>query len=1174
MRCGFLPVVRTNRSAHNAPSTTSREWRRVNLELNIRPEWQFGAGTDPSVTRMGAYQQSVALAIQRHLFAPVGADDSAGEAAGNGAAVAEVVSAHPAPSSDSATVTDSAPQSPQRPTLADKASAFAEALAAAQWPQPQERALLEPFGHKDDPHRGTALFCLTLHALCWSLAAARLEDGFDDTAPADLDAEGAEDGGDAAVPANLAPVLAVERSVARMAVARALLAAQPRKRRTPAAAAVSQEMGSARQDTSPTAAAAAPGPLALPAADDHDDGPTANHARLVAEVLLSLLLDAMPDVFAQTQPQTVQEDGQPRTRSFIVIESPDLADRVTRMLAALPLRFTVQPLAQPVAYAAGGAVDASQQPTDGPSDAGGSVEVPLVGYRRMNGFLRRFQSQVLRRAPLAPFVQAVDRQQAVAWRINKPLWQWALRLREMARPRDQWLPDLEQRVEAAGLDDAAVQDWQRWLAREMYRPAEQRRRRKAQEAPADFLDNALARNALWDLMSGGEDGQQPRPFFLPWKADYRGRIYAETPWLTPQGGDLQRALFEFAHGQVLDEAGVRALRRHGANLAKRSVVLKDLGIGGRQVLTLEERERWVLQHEEDIVRSAQDPLGHPFWRIAAGKPMQFLAFCLAYAQWKQQPDTPIHLPVQIDGTCNGLQHIAALAGDEALARAVNVLPRDDGAPGDIYSELADAARSAVAGAVGEAVAAELEAAASVADETADAGVEQNATEGAAAAAGDNAMAAKALRFAQDLLAAREDLRALLDRSAAKAVVMTVPYGASPQSQAEAMVALLAGPKGGLRATGGEPSPVEKLLAAQPLSAEQVRRLAALTAAVRQDTGAKRFVRDCTHGRFAALRDLADRGDAVALQQLEQLRVLATYLGLALVRAVRSALDERFPGVHAFSRWLAQVARRCEGAPLMWWTPLGLPVCQDSFRERRNTLNVRMPGRRPISIGTTELLEQVSETGQSRQLLPNLVHSLDATHLAMTINMAAAQGIGDFGSIHDCLLCRPNEAEHLAVVLRRAFAKLYEPDPTGRPRVLTEWEAWMALLAQLTSARGLHAVSGSLTSPGGMGEKLLLQRADRKVAPDTPATIAEDIQAAQAALGLIDAVRQLPADTTAQRMALLLIDYLKGVPMKPTARETAEPGQRAYQPLKNPLKPPPVSQGLPLGREVPTAYFFC
>ena len=40
------------------------------------------------------------------------------------------------------------------------------------------------------------------------------------------------------------------------------------------------------------------------------------------------------------------------------------------------------------------------------------------------------------------------------------------------------------------------------------------------------------------------------------------------------------------------------------------------------------------------------------------------------------------LPVHMDGSCNGLQHYAALGRDEAGGRAVNLLPSD--APQDVY----------------------------------------------------------------------------------------------------------------------------------------------------------------------------------------------------------------------------------------------------------------------------------------------------------------------------------------------------------------------------------------------------------------------------------------------------------------------------------------------------------
>jgi DNA-directed RNA polymerase len=41
-----------------------------------------------------------------------------------------------------------------------------------------------------------------------------------------------------------------------------------------------------------------------------------------------------------------------------------------------------------------------------------------------------------------------------------------------------------------------------------------------------------------------------------------------------------------------------------------------------------------------------------------------------------------HLPVHMDGSCNGLQHYAALGRDEAGGRAVNLLPSNT--PQDVY----------------------------------------------------------------------------------------------------------------------------------------------------------------------------------------------------------------------------------------------------------------------------------------------------------------------------------------------------------------------------------------------------------------------------------------------------------------------------------------------------------
>lgn len=45
-----------------------------------------------------------------------------------------------------------------------------------------------------------------------------------------------------------------------------------------------------------------------------------------------------------------------------------------------------------------------------------------------------------------------------------------------------------------------------------------------------------------------------------------------------------------------------------------------------------------------------------------------------------------HLPIHQDGSCNGLQHYAALGRDEEGGKEVNLLPTEK--PSDVYSSVA------------------------------------------------------------------------------------------------------------------------------------------------------------------------------------------------------------------------------------------------------------------------------------------------------------------------------------------------------------------------------------------------------------------------------------------------------------------------------------------------------
>jgi DNA-directed RNA polymerase, mitochondrial len=87
---------------------------------------------------------------------------------------------------------------------------------------------------------------------------------------------------------------------------------------------------------------------------------------------------------------------------------------------------------------------------------------------------------------------------------------------------------------------------------------------------------------------------------------------------------------------------------------------------------------------------ADDPLCVPRFWGEADKPWTFLAACKEWKRYREEgPDFRSHLPVSMDGTCNGYQHLSAMGRDPIGGLATNLVPA--GEPQDIYQKVADRA---------------------------------------------------------------------------------------------------------------------------------------------------------------------------------------------------------------------------------------------------------------------------------------------------------------------------------------------------------------------------------------------------------------------------------------------------------------------------------------------------
>lgn len=383
--------------------------------------------------------------------------------------------------------------------------------------------------------------------------------------------------------------------------------------------------------------------------------------------------------------------------------------------------------------------------------------------------------------------------------------------------------------------------------------------------------------------------------YMVYQLDFRGRVYAVPSYLTPQGTDFSKALLTFDYGKKITEEGACHLAIHGANMF------------GYDKCSLQARVDWVLENQEQIIQCANEPLNNLWWSKEADKPFQFLAFCKEWAGYIADPENfESCLPVCADGSCNGLQHFAAMLRSETTGKEVNLIPSDE--PQDIYQRVADT------------VTKKLEKM-------------------------DTPMADLWLEFG-------------VTRGCTKRPCMVLPYGGRQYSFSDFIMDYVVEQreKGNQHPFGEEVFPACIFLA----------------------------------------------------------KVIWDSIG-EVVHAATDAMT-----------WLQTAARivASEGLPITWYTPVGFPVTQEYFDTKLHQIETKLLGKvfRPTIYKETG---KIDRKRQANGISPNFVHSIDSSHLMITIDVAKQIDIHSFSMVHDSYGTHAADAENLWWCLRKAFVEMYK-----------------------------------------------------------------------------------------------------------------------------------------------------
>ena len=284
-----------------------------------------------------------------------------------------------------------------------------------------------------------------------------------------------------------------------------------------------------------------------------------------------------------------------------------------------------------------------------------------------------FQKRFYEKQDFSKVFPIINKLQSIEWRVNKRVYDvmsdvFEYNMVDPKSPRE--LPRLYGNLPTKELytpedligPPPETEDGQVW-------DAYQKKKRKKQLD----LDSELTRRLQYYLtMDKVEDVIDYDKIWFVWLADYRGRLYPRADYFHPQGSGWVKSMLEFANGEKLNEEGEYWLKVHTAN---------TYGLDKKEY---DERVEWVEKNMDMILKTASAPFECLSFWTEADSPYEFLASCFAWQDHVEGKE--VHLPIQLDATCSGIQMYSGILYDKEGGETVNIVGDKRN---DIYQVVAD-----------------------------------------------------------------------------------------------------------------------------------------------------------------------------------------------------------------------------------------------------------------------------------------------------------------------------------------------------------------------------------------------------------------------------------------------------------------------------------------------------
>ena len=380
------------------------------------------------------------------------------------------------------------------------------------------------------------------------------------------------------------------------------------------------------------------------------------------------------------------------------------------------------------------------------------------------------------------------------------------------------------------------------------------------------------------------------------------------------------------------------------------------------------RQDWVDENWEAIYNCGKDfKTTTDFW-CAADEPFQFLAACHEYANAVDAAEKgePYYsgLPIALDATQSGIQHFAASLLDEVAGELVNLVPQDE--PNDVYIHCMHKAQKSI----------------------------------------------------------DDDIK----RFEAEAPISDTDTEEEKETKLKHQKWLQIGKALNSKKVGG-------------LKRKDVKRNVMTWAYSSRQYGLAKQLRSDWLSKYT---EQVDRGELKKHPFGDEKMVHATswYIAGKNEAAIAETVPSAEKGMEFFQKCAAILAE--ENKHVKFVTPLGFPMFQ-YYREEKKKKDPKTgkmitdPRRQRMYLTdkatgvlkknakncTVEYLDVVNKTESVNAVAPNIIHSMDATHLMMTALKCQELGIDDLMVVHDSFASNLDGIAGLAWAVRRTFVDLYK-----------------------------------------------------------------------------------------------------------------------------------------------------